>query len=168
MNENITERYLFKAKSINNHNWILGFLSMHKTGKCFIRPIDGSASSSEEVDKNTICQCTGLRDKHGNLIWENDVIKKEYYANYDAYENPQLEEYKGYIKNKEGTWHIAFINNDGNECMIPIFIFEREGLTKDDLECIGNVFDTPELIPELIEEKEVVFDKYETDDSLEK
>lgn len=69
------DRYLFKAKRLDNHDWILGFLSVHKTGKYFIRPIDGSASSSEEVDKNTICQCTGLKDKNGKLIWENDIVK---------------------------------------------------------------------------------------------
>ena len=69
------DRYLFKAKRLDTHDWILGFLSMHKTGKYFIRPIGGSASSSEEVDKNTICQCTCLKDKNGNLIWENDIIE---------------------------------------------------------------------------------------------
>ena len=69
------DRYLFKAKRVDTHDWILGFLSMHKTGKYFIRPIGGSALSSEEVDKNTICQCTGLKDKNGKLIWENDVVR---------------------------------------------------------------------------------------------
>ena len=69
------DRYLFKAKILDTHDWILGFLSMHKTGKYFIRPIGGSASSSEEVEKNTICQCTGLKDKNGKLIWENDIAE---------------------------------------------------------------------------------------------
>lgn len=69
------DRYLFKAKRLDTHDWILGFLSMHKTGKYFIRPIGGSASSSEEVEKNTICQCTGLKDKNDKLIWENDVVR---------------------------------------------------------------------------------------------
>ena len=69
--ENMEDRYLFKAKRLDTHDWILGFLSMHKTGKYFIRPIGGSASSSEEVEKNTICQCTSLKDKNGKLILEN-------------------------------------------------------------------------------------------------
>lgn len=27
-----------------------------------------------EVDPTTICRCTGIPDKNGNLIWENDII----------------------------------------------------------------------------------------------
>ena len=134
MNENITERYLFKAKSIHNHNWILGSLSMHKTGKYFIRPIDGNASSSEEVDKNTICQCTGLRDKNGNLIWENDII--------DLIEDKGVVKYAG---------------------IEPKYTLDLKNYLSI-IKVIGDIFDTPELI----EEKEAIFDKYETDDSLER
>ena len=27
------------------------------------------------VDPHKICQCTGLKDKDGKLIWENDVVR---------------------------------------------------------------------------------------------
>lgn len=125
MNENITERYLFKAKSINNHNWILGSLSMHKTGKYFIRPIDGSASSSEEVDKNTICQCTGLRDKNGNLIWENDII--------DLIEDKGVVKYAG---------------------IEPKYTLDLKNYLSI-IKVIGDVFDNPELIEEEKEDIEL-------------
>lgn len=28
-----------------------------------------------EVDPSTLCQCTGLKDKNGKLIWEDDIVK---------------------------------------------------------------------------------------------
>lgn len=40
--------------------------------------LNGDALSSEEIDKNTICQCTGMKDKNGRLIWENDIMKYQW------------------------------------------------------------------------------------------
>ena len=31
----MNERYLFKAKRIDNGEWIIGFITFHKTGKAF-------------------------------------------------------------------------------------------------------------------------------------
>lgn len=68
------DRYLFKAKRLDNGEWIIGFITFHKTGKAFIKPIFGDARSSEEVDPSTICQCIGKRDKYNHLIFENDLM----------------------------------------------------------------------------------------------
>lgn len=126
------DRYLFKAKRLDTHDWILGFLSMHKTGKYFIRPIGGSASSSEEVEKNTICQCTGLKDKNGKLIWENDIMV--------AYLDDAYPEDETYIR---VLWlGSGFCSKEkGSEDISPIDKFDQEHF-----ELCGNIFDNQELL----------------------
>ncbi len=64
-------RYLFKAKTCNGE-WVSGFLHC-KENKWYISNKVG-APFAYEVRPDTICQCTGLRDKHGKLIWENDIL----------------------------------------------------------------------------------------------
>ena len=152
------DRYLFKAKRLDTHDWILGFLSMHKTGKYFIRPIGGSASSSEEVEKNTICQCTGLKDKNGKLIWENDIA--------------DFLGHKGTIKFECGSFGIAFREIidweeiEANICSItgcdnPLYACENDNFISlweimwnfndiedsiETIEVIGNIFDNKESL----------------------
>ena len=152
------DRYLFKAKRLDTHDWLLGFLSMHKTGKYFIRPICGSASSSEEVEKNTICQCTGLKDKNGNLIWENDIV--------------DFLVHKGIVKYECGSFGIAYRECidweeiESNICHVTgrdnaLYACENDNFISlweimwnfndiensiETIEVIGNIFDNTELL----------------------
>ena len=134
------DRYLFKAKRVDTHDWILGFLSMHKTGKYFIRPIGGSASSSEEVEKNTICQCTGLKDKNGKLIWENDILHN---GNYFVVKwNAPCARFDIVLNNSHnipmGKWEPMICDWKTNDF--------KEYKKSIDYEVIGNVFDNKELL----------------------
>ena len=70
------DRYLFKAKRLDNGEWVQGALLLHDSDAATIlnqHPEDGSLQGFE-VDLSTICQCTGLKDKNGKLIWENDIV----------------------------------------------------------------------------------------------
>jgi len=57
------DRYLFKAKRVDNGKWV--------TWNIF------SGLYGADIDKSTICQCTGLKDKNGKLIWMNDIVRDE-------------------------------------------------------------------------------------------
>ena len=136
------ERYLFKAKRLDTHDWILGFLSMHKTGKYFIRPIGGSASSSEEVDKNTICQCTGLKDKNGKLIWENDIVKDLFS---DACAQIKYGSYQSCFDSTK-TEHVGFYVDWSGKYTKRYRKDLSYWINMVNAEVIGNIFDNKELL----------------------
>ena len=88
--------------------------------------IDGTKADMEgygeqyEIDPETLCQFTGLKDKNGKRIWENDIVQTPFRRFVVTY--------------SDGVWS----DSRGNDMRESVF---GEGGV-----VIGNIFDHPELM----------------------
>lgn len=128
-------RYLYRVKRIDNGCWMCGYIARYgHTGKekYYIIPSYASDLYSFLIDENTICQCTGLTDKNGNLIWENDIV---FVSDADGCSG-QMDTGVGKISFIEGLWYIEGRVQNGLYDIDKCF----------QIEVIGNSCDNPELL----------------------
>lgn len=137
------ERYLYKAKRTDNGEWVVGYIARYgHTGKekYYIVPIYASDLYCFLIDKTTICQCTGLKDKNGNLIWENDILHN---GNYFIVKwNAPCARFDIVLNNSHnipiGKWEPMICDWKTNDF--------KEYRKSVDYEVIGNIFDNKELL----------------------
>lgn len=145
----MNDRYLFKAKRIDNGEWVQGSLfernlSTYIALSVLINPIISSETNTivVEVNKNTICQCTGLNDKNGKLIWENDIVKDLFsdvyaqikYGSYQSCFDSTKTEHVGFYVDWSGKYTKRYRKDLGY------------WINMVNAEVIGNIFDNPELL----------------------
>ena len=139
--ENMEDRYLFTAKFDDSDRWAKGQL-VEVNDTYLIIPNHASkilagwfsTSNIIEVKKDTICQCTGLKDKNGKLIWENDIMVAHLDEDY-----PEDETYIRILWCGNGFCSIE----NGSKDIAPIDKFDS-----DHFEVCGNIFDNAELLEE--------------------
>ena len=122
------DRYLFRGKRIDNGEWVEGFLFCADN----YAEISNVNEHCVKVDPLTVCQCTGLRDKKGELIWENDIVKDK---------NGNL--YKAFWQ--DNYYQFSWICIKSNS--LPVGAkWDFYSIKRFEIEVIGNVFDNPELL----------------------
>lgn len=149
------DRYLYKAKTCNGE-WVSGFLHC-KENKWYISNKAGSPFAFE-VRPDTICQCTGLKDKSGKLIWENDIVELLGHRGVIKFtcggfgigyrKNIDWEEIQANIMRITGCGNILYAcENDNYISLWEIYWnFNDEDDSVNTVEVIGNIFDNPDLL----------------------
>lgn len=137
---------LFKAKRLDTGEWVEGNLITNEKNesKKYIGYIfderNGVIEDFDivEVIPDTLCQYTGLTDKNGEKIWENDIVecnkRKE-----------ECELYKIVWRNEYADFGVVPISNTCTG-QYPIEFSYGKTLHGRDYKSVGNIFDNPELL----------------------
>ena len=125
-----------KEKGEFNNVWAIGNLIV-SNGKYYIHPVGNIVKIRNEIGRiivmhevipDTICQFTGLKDRNGKLIWENDIVVCRDFTE---------EKYVIAWKQDEACFEYQQYG-----CSIMNF----EQLSGCEIEVIGNIFDNKDLL----------------------
>ena len=165
----MSREILFKAKTTKkdnpkhefNEKWVEGNLILCGE-KVYIHPISNKFKTTGEIGRiivlhevipDTLCQFTGLTDKNGKKIWENDILRG--HANNEDLAKVIFGEFKVIdVETLEAVdncvgWHTGVIETDTlSKCepfclSMPLTNFY---IKRSEFEIIGNIFDNPDLL----------------------
>lgn len=150
---------LFKAKRKDNGEWIEGYYVYCRKRHYILQVLNKAIGFDEreyewvEVDPDTICQYTGLTDKNGKKIWENDILRghgndddlaKVVFGEFDVIDVETHEKVDRVI-----GWHTKVIETDVlSKCepfCLPMPLTDFY-IKRCEYEVVKNAFDNPELL----------------------
>lgn len=147
----MSREILFKAKRVDNGKWICWNLYgelCRLSGKRTSLAIKNGATTHyydyiyqvrQLIDAKTICRYTGLTDKNGNKLWENDVTKNylgiTQIVTFESGSFQFIEPVDFVYNERQG--------DDFCSCKKK-YLDYKKGVLAD--EVIGNIFDNPEFI----------------------
>lgn len=122
---------LFKAKRLDDGKWVEGYYQKRKdifeNDEHLIFCCKGyHVWEYAKIDQKTLCQYTGLTDKNGNKIWENDVVE---------------------IPSEDENFKLEWQDDTAQFVMSgDSFVVTFDNYWSHEVEVIGNIFDNPELL----------------------
>lgn len=140
---------LFRAKQKDKGNWVEGYyIRQDETTYCFKEDYERHPENTKhyivfdmptdwglpnrhlmaEIDPETLCQYTGLKDKNNNRIWENDIVEDKRFNGF----------YKIVFRVRDGGWYVEDVKTGA--------LFRIIGKTCWQYERCGNIFDNPDLL----------------------
>lgn len=152
---------LFKAKRLDNGEWVEGNLitnERNENQKYIGYIFDERNGVIEDFDlveviPTTICQYTGLTDKNGQKIWENDILRghgndedlaKVVFGRFNVIDVDTLE-----VVDSAAGWHTEVIATDAlSKCepfCLPMPLTDFY-IKRCEYEVFGNIFDDKELL----------------------
>ena len=143
---------LFKAKRINNGEWIEGCYEkrydlLGNEGHLIFRADSYKVWEYAEVIPETLCQFTGLCDKNGKKIWESDIISYQRDNDDCPFPNKDTKKRFGkvFYQGFRLTFAIGMGKNGSRSINDDLWKYVQNG---NRVEVIGNQFDNPELLQE--------------------
>lgn len=134
---------LFKAKRIEDGKWIEGYYQKRygffgNEEHLIFRADSYTVWGYAEIAPETLCQFTGLYDRYGNKIWENDILK----TRSDEYAQVKFGLYNqgSAVSEYNQGFYVAFSENS--------YYRQELGFWCKESYVRGNTFDNPELLQE--------------------
>ena len=131
----MNDRYLYRAKRKSDKRWIYGNLIHTDDGVYIIQNyVPQHLIGNYEVDPSTICQCTGLKDKNGKLICENDIVRY----------NDMITGVEKIDRIEWNETHASFVRLHRSKMGLQ-YLYINEFIANE-CEVIGSAIDNPELL----------------------
>lgn len=136
---------LFRGKNTDTCEWVYGSFYPNSDGRTYI--IEKMEDLTiHKVHPDTVGQYTGLTDKNGNKIFEGAIVK---WTRHNVHiEGKPLQTFVNYCKiyydEKRHGFYMWFELDCGSAS--GKLNFDDERAQKVEIEVVGNIFDTPELL----------------------